>query len=95
MDCIYEGGRALYIHPDECVDCGACDPFAQSRRSTTRTICPTSCGRIRRTMRRFSAKRCQVATSRWGHRGGAAKVGALGVDAPLVASLPQRDRQHG
>ncbi|EUA38113.1 ferredoxin [Mycobacterium avium subsp. avium 2285 (R)] len=26
MDCIYEGGRALYIHPDECVDCGACEP---------------------------------------------------------------------
>jgi NAD-dependent dihydropyrimidine dehydrogenase PreA subunit len=25
VDCIYEGGRALYIHPDECVDCGACE----------------------------------------------------------------------
>lgn len=23
VDCIYEGARALYIHPDECVDCGA------------------------------------------------------------------------
>lgn len=26
VDCIYEGGRALYIHPEECVDCGACEP---------------------------------------------------------------------
>src|SRR6476660_2256899 len=26
VDCIYAGGRALYIHPDECVDCGACEP---------------------------------------------------------------------
>ena len=26
VDCIYEGERALYIHPDECVDCGACEP---------------------------------------------------------------------
>src|SRR4051812_5300498 len=26
VDCIYEGARALYIHPDECVDCGACEP---------------------------------------------------------------------
>ena len=26
MDCIYEGKRMLYIHPDECVDCGACEP---------------------------------------------------------------------
>ncbi len=26
VDCIYEGLRMLYIHPDECVDCGACEP---------------------------------------------------------------------
>src|SRR5260370_23612047 len=25
VDCIYEGERMLYIHPDECVDCGACE----------------------------------------------------------------------
>ena len=30
VDCIYEGERTLYIHPDECVDCGACEP-----------VCPT------------------------------------------------------
>ena len=22
----YEGGRTLYIHPDECIDCGVCEP---------------------------------------------------------------------
>jgi NAD-dependent dihydropyrimidine dehydrogenase PreA subunit len=26
VDCIYEGARMLYIHPDECIDCGACEP---------------------------------------------------------------------
>jgi NAD-dependent dihydropyrimidine dehydrogenase PreA subunit len=26
VDCIYEGQRMLYIHPEECVDCGACEP---------------------------------------------------------------------
>ena len=26
VDCIYEGNRMLYIHPEECVDCGACEP---------------------------------------------------------------------
>ena len=26
VDCIYEGERMLYIQPDECVDCGACEP---------------------------------------------------------------------
>src|SRR5438477_118335 len=25
-DCIYEGPDQLYIHPDECIDCGACEP---------------------------------------------------------------------
>ncbi|GAA4343683.1 ferredoxin family protein [Variovorax defluvii] len=24
VDCIYEGVRTLYIHPDECIDCGIC-----------------------------------------------------------------------
>src|SRR5699024_10609858 len=27
VDGIYEGERRLYIHPDECVDCGACEPM--------------------------------------------------------------------
>jgi len=26
MDCIYEGEKQLYIHPDQCIDCGACEP---------------------------------------------------------------------
>jgi len=26
VDCIYEGEEMLYIHPDECIDCGACEP---------------------------------------------------------------------
>ena len=25
LDCIYEGARSLYIHPDECFECGACE----------------------------------------------------------------------
>ena len=26
VDCIYEGDQMLYIHPEECIDCGACEP---------------------------------------------------------------------
>jgi len=25
VDCIYEGEDQLYIHPDECIDCQACE----------------------------------------------------------------------
>lgn len=30
MNCFYEGMNFLVIHPDECIDCGACEP-----------VCPT------------------------------------------------------
>lgn len=26
VDCIYEGDEMVYIHPDECIDCGLCEP---------------------------------------------------------------------
>ncbi len=26
VDCIYEGEDMYYIHPEECIDCGACVP---------------------------------------------------------------------
>lgn len=26
VDCIYDGGDLLVIHPDECIDCAACVP---------------------------------------------------------------------
>lgn len=26
VDCIYEGDDMYYINPDECIDCGACEP---------------------------------------------------------------------
>lgn len=25
VDCIYEGDDMVYIHPDECIDCGLCE----------------------------------------------------------------------
>ena len=26
VDCFYEGETMLVIHPDECIDCGVCEP---------------------------------------------------------------------
>jgi ferredoxin len=31
VECFYEGANFLVIHPDECIDCGACVP-----------VCPTT-----------------------------------------------------
>ena len=41
VDCIYEGGRMFYIHPDECINCGLClsicpvDAIVYDRDATT------------------------------------------------------------
>jgi NAD-dependent dihydropyrimidine dehydrogenase PreA subunit len=44
VDCIYEGADQYYIHPDECIDCGACEPnrvqlVRISRTSELRVSC--------------------------------------------------------
>ena len=26
VDCFYEGENTIVIHPDECIDCGVCEP---------------------------------------------------------------------
>lgn len=26
VDCIYEDDKMVYIHPDQCIDCGLCEP---------------------------------------------------------------------
>ena len=26
VDCFYEGANTLFINPDECIDCGVCEP---------------------------------------------------------------------
>ena len=35
VDCIYEGGRTLYIQPEECIDCGCVYRCARPKRSFT------------------------------------------------------------
>ncbi len=31
VDCFYEGPNFLVIHPDECIDCGACEPACPTK----------------------------------------------------------------
>ena len=31
VDCFYEGENMLVIHPDECIDCGVCEPECPPR----------------------------------------------------------------
>src|SRR5437660_7291180 len=33
VDCFYEGENMLVIHPDECIDCGVCEPECPVERN--------------------------------------------------------------
>ena len=36
VDCFYEGDNMLVIHPDECIDCGVCEPECPVGRDPAR-----------------------------------------------------------
>ena len=37
VDCFYEGESMLVIHPDECIDCGVCEPKCPAEAITPDT----------------------------------------------------------
>ncbi|WP_369030948.1 MULTISPECIES: ferredoxin [Streptomyces] len=85
VDCIYEGERMLYIHPEECVDCGACEP-----------VCPVEAIFYSEDMPpEWTAftHAGEVFFAGLGSPGGASATGPISADAPLVAEFPPRD-QH-
>ncbi|MCI0384387.1 ferredoxin [Streptomyces sp. CNQ085] len=81
VDCIYEGRRALYIQPEECVDCGACEPVCPVEAICFEDDVPAEWGDHTASNTDFFAS--------VGSPGGAAALGALGHDSPLVRSLPE------
>ena len=88
MDCIYEGDRSLYIHPDECIDCGACEPVCPVQAIYNEDDLPGLLTPYLADNEAFFAKPLEGRESALGSPGGAAKLGRLGVDTPLVAALP-------
>lgn len=42
VDCFYEGENMLVINPDECIDCGACEPECPSEAIFEETECKDS-----------------------------------------------------
>ncbi|HVY09889.1 MAG TPA: ferredoxin [Mycobacteriales bacterium] len=88
VDCIYEGGRALYIHPDECVDCGACEPVCPVEAIYYEDDLPAQWSAYTADNAAFFTEVLPGRDAPLGSPGGAAKVGPLGADAPLVANVP-------
>jgi NAD-dependent dihydropyrimidine dehydrogenase PreA subunit len=80
VDCIYLAERSAYIHPDECIDCGACVP-----------VCPVSAilsqEDLDAAQMKFLTRQIEV-FRHVGSPGGASAFGRLPADHPDVAALP-------
>ncbi len=82
VDCIYEGERMLYIHPEECVDCGACEP-----------VCPVEAIAYEDDLREADVPFAAAANgvfAEFGSPGGAARAPKV-PDPPFVRALPPQD----
>jgi NAD-dependent dihydropyrimidine dehydrogenase PreA subunit len=88
VDCIYEGARSMYINPDECVDCGACKLICRMDAIYYETDLPDDEQRHLTDNAAFFRETLPGRDHPLGSPGGAANVGPLGVDTPLVAAQP-------
>ena len=84
VDCIYEGARSLYIHPDECIDCGACEPVCPVEAISYESDVPTRWEDFIDDNGRFFHRPLPGAAEVVGSPGGSAKLGRVGVDTELV-----------
>ena len=87
VDCIYEGSRSLYINPNECVDCGACEPVCPTEAIFYEDDLPDEWAWYKDAAVNFFAE--------VGDLGGASANGPIGKDPEQVAALPPQMRaQH-
>ena len=80
VDCIYEGNRMLYIHPEECVDCGACEP-----------VCPVEAIYYEDDLPEDQEEYFDINAQFFENLvspGGAARLGPVDQDHPTVEQLP-------
>jgi NAD-dependent dihydropyrimidine dehydrogenase PreA subunit len=88
VDCIYEGARALYIHPDECVDCGACEPVCPVEAIFYEDDVPDRWMVFTDDNARFFTDPLPSRDRPVASPGGAGKIGRIGADTALVAGYP-------
>ncbi|WP_298458184.1 ferredoxin [uncultured Cellulomonas sp.] len=88
VDCIYQGARSLYIQPDECVDCGACEPVCPVEAIFYEDDLPSEFAPFLVDNARFFDAPLPGVGTALGSPGGAAKTGEAGADTELVASHP-------
>ena len=82
VDCIYEGDRMMYIQPDECVDCGACEPVCPVEAIYYEDDVPAQWSEYKEVNTEFFAE--------IGSPGGASKVGPIAKDHPKLLQIQKK-----
>jgi NAD-dependent dihydropyrimidine dehydrogenase PreA subunit len=84
VDCIYDGARKLYINPNECIDCGACESVCPvSAITSTRVMTPEDQPHAEDNAR-FFTEPLPGRSEPLGDPGGASLLGPVRVDTPFV-----------
>lgn len=85
VDCIYVGARKSYINPAECIDCGACEVECPETAIVSDRAARKSDNPHLADSRAFFELPLPGRDAALGNPGGAARLGEIGVDTPLVA----------
>lgn len=85
VDCIYIGERSAYINPDECIDCSACEPVCPAEAIFHADDALDGEQEYVADNARFFTELLPGRDAPLGNPGGAAEVGDVGADTPLVA----------
>jgi NAD-dependent dihydropyrimidine dehydrogenase PreA subunit len=94
VDCIYEGSRSMYINPDACVDCGACKLACEDGAIYYETDLPEAEHRHLADNAEFFAEVLPGRDAPLGSPEGAAALGPVGVDTPLVTAIDPRRNER-
>ncbi|MGH3642556.1 MAG: 4Fe-4S dicluster domain-containing protein, partial [Mycobacterium sp.] len=84
----------LYINPDECVDCGACKLICRVEAIHYETDLPDDERQHLADNAAFFSQTLPGRDAPLGSPDGAAKLGRVGVDTPLVASSVSREHRR-
>ena len=87
VDCIYEGGRRLYISPAECIDCGACEVVCPHEAIVVDRAATGELAAAKADQAAFFAEVLPGRDAPLGSPGGARRTGPIGVDVPRVRGL--------
>lgn len=88
VDCIYEGGRKMYIQPRECIDCGACEVVCPVTAIVSDMTVTDATRPWKDDNAAFFGEVLPGRDAPLGAPGGAVKVGRIGVDTPLAEQTP-------